>query len=298
MQNMIQARNVRRCFRVSGNDFWALKGVDMDVPAGALTILRGRSGSGKTTLMNILGALDAPTEGSVLFDGQDIVALDDHARTKLRRERIGFVFQSVALIPMMTALENVEYALRLARYKGDRRERALECLRLVGLSARQKHMPQELSGGEQQRIAIAIALANSPKLLLADEPTGSVDVKTGAYILDMFRDINRSTGLTIVIVTHDRLLAKKVNRVVTIRDGKISSERILKQSYLDRLHDITSFTDVKQVQDEYAILDRAGRVQLPRELLDQLELTGNKVRLELVDGRIVIEKPEAAEGAE
>ena len=125
-----------------------------------------------------------------------------------------------------------------------------------------------------------------------------VDVKTGAYILDMFRDINRSTGLTIVIVTHDRLLAKKVNRVVTIRDGKISSERILKQSYLDRLHDITSFTDVKRVQDEYAILDRAGRVQLPRELLEQLELTGNKVRLELVDGRIVIEKPEAAEDAE
>ena len=162
MQNMIQARNVRRCFRVSGNDFWALKGVDMDVPAGALTILRGRSGSGKTTLMNILGALDAPTEGSVLFDGQDIVALDDHARTKLRRERIGFVFQSVALIPMMTALENVEYALRLARYRGDRRERALECLHLVGLSARQKHMPQELSGGEQQRVAIARAIAHRP----------------------------------------------------------------------------------------------------------------------------------------
>ena len=168
----------------------------------------------------------------------------------------------------------------------------------VGLSHKRNSRLNQLSGGEQQRIAIAIALANSPKLLLADEPTGSVDVKTGAYILDMFRDINRSTGLTIVIVTHDRLLAKKVNRVVTIRDGKISSERILKQSYLDRLHDITSFTDVKQVQDEYAILDRAGRVQLPRELLDQLELTGNKVRLELVDGRIVIEKPEAAEDAE
>ena len=169
---------------------------------------------------------------------------------------------------------------------------------MVGLSHKRNSRLNQLSGGEQQRIAIAIALANSPKLLLADEPTGSVDVKTGAYILDMFRDINRSTGLTIVIVTHDRLLAKKVNRVVTIRDGKISSERILKQSYLDRLHDITSFTDVKQVQDEYAILDRAGRVQLPRELLDQLELTGNKVRLELVDGRIVIEKPEAAEDAE
>ena len=169
---------------------------------------------------------------------------------------------------------------------------------MVGLSHKRNSRLNQLSGGEQQRIAIAIALANNPKLLLADEPTGSVDVKTGAYILDMFRDINRSTGLTIVIVTHDRLLAKKVNRVVTIRDGKISSERILKQSYLDRLHDITSFTDVRQVQDEYAILDRAGRVQLPRELLDQLELTGNKVRLELVDGRIVIEKPEAAEDAE
>ena len=223
MQNMIQARNVRRCFRVSGNDFWALKGVDMDVPAGALTILRGRSGSGKTTLMNILGALDAPTEGSVLFDGQDIVALDDHARTKLRRERIGFVFQSVALIPMMTALENVEYALRLARYKGDRRERALECLRLVGLSARQKHMPQELSGGEQQRVAIARAIAHHPRVIFADEPTGELDTVTGLQVVKIFKDLTAQEGVTIVMTTHDVGLMEIGDAVYELEGGEVVS---------------------------------------------------------------------------
>ena len=223
MQNMIQARNVRRCFRVSGNDFWALKGVDMDVPAGALTILRGRSGSGKTTLMNILGALDAPTEGSVLFDGQDIVALDDHARTKLRRERIGFVFQSVALIPMMTALENEEYALRLARYKGDRRERALECLRLVGLSARQKHMPQELSGGEQQRVAIARAIAHRPRVIFADEPTGELDTVTGLQVVKIFKDLTAQEGVTIVMTTHDVGLMEIGDAVYELEGGEVVS---------------------------------------------------------------------------
>ena len=223
MQNMIQARNVRRCFRVSGNDFWALKGVDMDVPAGALTILRGRSGSGKTTLMNILGALDAPTEGSVLFDGQDIVALDDDARTKLRRERIGFVFQSVALIPMMTALENVEYALRLARYKGDRRERALECLRLVGLSARQKHMPQELSGGEQQRVAIARAIAHRPRVIFADEPTGELDTVTGLQVVKIFKDLTAQEGVTIVMTTHDVGLMEIGDAVYELEGGEVVS---------------------------------------------------------------------------
>ena len=223
MQNMIQARNVRRCFRVSGNDFWALKGVDMDVPAGALTILRGRSGSGKTTLMNILGALDAPTEGSVLFDGQDIVALDDHARTKLRRERIGFVFQSVALIPMMTALENVEYALRLARYRGDRRERALECLHLVGLSARQKHMPQELSGGEQQRVAIARAIAHRPRVIFADEPTGELDTVTGLQVVKIFKDLTAQEGVTIVMTTHDVGLMEIGDAVYELEGGEVVS---------------------------------------------------------------------------
>ena len=139
---------------------------------------------------------------------------------------------------------------------------------------------------------MAIALSNRPKLLLADEPTGSVDAKTGAYILDMLRAINRDTGVTIVIVTHDPLLAKKVNRVVAIRDGKISSERIMKQSYLERLHDINAFTDAKEVQDEYAVLDRAGRLQIPRDMLDKLQITGNRMKMELREDKIILEKPE------
>ena len=143
-----------------------------------------------------------------------------------------------------------------------------------------------------RRIAVAISLANRPKLLLADEPTGSVDAKTGAYILDMLRAINRDTGVTIVIVTHDPLLAKKVNRVVAIRDGKISSERIMKQSYLERLHDINAFTDAKEVQDEYAVLDRAGRLQIPRDMLDKLQITGNRMKMELREDKIILEKPE------
>ena len=271
----------------------------MRIERGELMAIIGNSGSGKSTFLNMIGGLDRPSAGRLVVDGKDLFKMNERELVQYKRSTVGFVWQNNArnLLPYLTAWQNVQTPM-LFEKGAKKKQRALELLEMVGLSHKRNSRLNQLSGGEQQRIAIAIALANSPKLLLADEPTGSVDVKTGAYILDMFRDINRSTGLTIIIVTHDRLLAKKVNRVVTIRDGKISSERILKQSYLDRLHDITSFTDVKQVQDEYAILDRAGRVQLPRELLDQLELTGNKVRLELVDGRIVIEKPEAAEDAE
>ncbi len=175
--------------------------------------------------------------------------------------------------------------------KIDKKKRALELLDLVGLSHRKNSRLSQLSGGEQQRVAIAIALANNPKILLADEPTGAVDVKTGAYILDVFRQINHDTGLTVVIVTHDRLLSKKVNRVVAIRDGKISSERIMKQSYMERLNEITSLTEADDVQDEFAVLDRAGRVQIPRDVLEQLGVSGNKVRMEVKDGELVIRKP-------
>ena len=288
----IEASGIKRGFPTSEGECWALKGINAAIPRGKLTILKGRSGSGKTTLMNILGALDRPSEGDVLYAGKSIVRMSEKQRAHLRRTQIGFVFQSVALIPMMNAQENVEYALRMARISKNRQQRALECLKMVGLSARAKHMPQELSGGEQQRIAVAIALSNRPKLLLADEPTGSVDAKTGAYILDMLRAINRDTGVTIVIVTHDPLLAKKVNRVVAIRDGKISSERIMKQSYLERLHDINAFTDAKEVQDEYAVLDRAGRLQIPRDMLDKLQITGNRMKMELREDKIILEKPE------
>ena len=149
-----------------------------------------------------------------------------------------------------------------------------------------------MSGGEQQRVAIAIALANAPKVLLADEPTGAVDAKTGAYILDVFRALNRETDITTVIVTHDQTLAKKVNRVVAIRDGKISSERIMKQSYLERWKEIDLNTAAQDVQDEYAILDRAGRLQIPREMLEKMQIRGNRMKLEFAENKIILEKPE------
>ena len=213
-----------------------------------------------------------------------------------KRNTVGFVWQNNArnLLPYLTAWQNVQMPMLFGTVE-NKKGRALELLDMVGLSHRKNNRLSQLSGGEQQRIAIAIALANDPKLLLADEPTGSVDAKTGAYILDMFRDINRNTGITIVIVTHDRLLAKKVSRVVSIRDGKISSERVMKQSYLDRMQDITAFTEEKEVQDEYVVLDRAGRVQIPREMLEQLHVPGNRVRMEMKDGRIVIEAPPKTE---
>ncbi len=221
MQYMIKTEGVKRCFKTSGGDFWALKGIDIEVPKGALTILKGRSGSGKTTLLNILGALDKPTEGRVLYEGADIARMDERKRTRLRRMQIGFVFQSVALIPMMNAFENVEYALRLTRYKGDRAARAMECLRLVGLSQRMHHLPQELSGGEQQRVAIARAIAHKPKVIFADEPTGELDTLTGLQVVKIFKELTEKEGVTIVMTTHDTGLMEIGDAVYELEDGEV-----------------------------------------------------------------------------
>ncbi len=218
---IIQARNVSRAFPVSGKDFWALRDIDIDIPASKLTILKGRSGSGKTTLINILGALDLPTTGKVLLAGKNIVKPDERVRTALRRKSIGFVFQSVALIPMMNAIENVEFALRLSKYKGDRRKRAFECLKLVGLDKRINHMPQELSGGEQQRVAIARAIAHKPKVIFADEPTGELDTNTGLRIVKIFKDLIEAEGVSVVMTTHDTGLMEIGDAVFEIDDGEI-----------------------------------------------------------------------------
>ena len=217
---MLRARGVTRAFPVSGGKFWALRGIDADIPAGALTILKGRSGSGKTTLLNILSALDRPTAGEVLFDGQDVARMSEDERTRLRRRRIGFVFQSVALIPMMNARENVEFALRLARVRGNLSARAMECLRLVGLDKRAGHMPQELSGGEQQRVAIAIA--HRPSVLFADEPTGELDTNTSLRVVKIFKDLIEAEGVTIVMTTHDTGLMEIGDCVYEIEDGEIA----------------------------------------------------------------------------
>ena len=216
----LSAKNVKRCFSTSGGDFWALKGVSADIPRGKLTILKGRSGSGKTTLLNILGALDKPTEGDVLFDGRSIVSMTEGRRAKLRRKEVGFVFQSVALIPMMNALENVQYALRMAHSKENQLERATECLKMVGLGSRMHHMPQELSGGEQQRVAIARAIAHRPKIIFADEPTGELDTHTGLQVVKIFKDLCEQEGVTIVMTTHDTGLMEIGDAVIELEDGE------------------------------------------------------------------------------
>ncbi len=290
---MIECENLVKIYKTREVEVLALQGLELRVDQGELMAIIGNSGSGKSTFLNMIGGLDRPSAGRLIVDGKDLFKLNERELVDYKRNTVGFVWQNNArnLLPYLTAWQNVQMPM-LFDSGARKKQRALELLEMVGLSHRKNNRLSQLSGGEQQRIAIAIALANNPKILLADEPTGSVDVKTGAYILDMFRDINRNTGLTIVIVTHDRLLSKKVNRVVAIRDGKISSERLMKQSYRDRLSDISAFTEEQEVQDEFAILDRAGRLQIPRDLLDQMQVQGNKVRMEYKDGRIIIERPE------
>ena len=222
-----------------------------------------------------------------------ITSVSEKELVEYKRSTVGFVWQNNArnLVPYLTAFQNIQLPM-IFHEERKRKERAAELLELVGMSHKKNNRLSQLSGGEQQRIAIAIALANRPKLLLADEPTGSVDAKTGAYILDVLRTINRDLGLTTIIVTHDPLLAKKVNRVVAIRDGKIASERIMKQSYLTRLEDIDAFTHTEDVQDEYAVLDRANRLQVPKEMLEKIGHSGNRLKVSMQDGKIILESPE------
>lgn len=222
MANIIVTKGVTRGFPVAGGDtFWALKGLDLEIPEGKLTILKGRSGSGKTTLMNILSALDNPTEGEVFFRKTNIAKAAEREREQLRRFQIGFIFQSVALIPMMSAYENVEFSLRLSKYPADKKKRAEECLRMVGLGNRLHHLPQEMSGGEQQRVAIARAIAHKPKVIFADEPTAELDTNTGLQIIKIFKELIASEGVTIVMTTHDTELMKVGDKVYELEDGEL-----------------------------------------------------------------------------
>ena len=290
---MIECENLVKIYKTKEIEVLALQGLELRIDAGELMAIIGNSGSGKSTFLNMIGGLDRPSAGKLFVDGKDLFKLSDRELVDYKRRTVGFVWQNNArnLVPYLTAWQNVQMPMLFDK-GAKKKQRALELLELVGMGHKKNSRLTQLSGGEQQRVAVAIALANNPKLLLADEPTGSVDAKTGAFILDALREINRELGVTIVIVTHDQTLAKKVNRVVSIRDGKIASERVMKQSYLNRLQDIDAFTEVKDVQDEYAILDRAGRLQIPRDMLDKLEVSGNRLKVEVQDGRIILERPE------
>ena len=220
-ETIITAKGIKKGFPVGGGEtFWALKGLDLTISKGKLTVLKGRSGSGKTTLMNILSALDYPTEGQVCFQGTNIAALSEPEREQLRRKKIGFVFQSVALVPMMTAYENVEFSLRLAGITENRKARVEECLQLVGLGNRLHHMPQELSGGEQQRVAIARALVHKPEIIFADEPTAELDTNTGLQVLKIFKELCAAEGVTIVMTTHDTGLMELADQTYQLEDGE------------------------------------------------------------------------------
>jgi len=219
---MMRADNITRSFPMAGGGkIQVLKGISVEIPKRSITLLRGRSGSGKTTLLNILSALDYPTEGRVIFKDQDITKMSEGAREALRRKEIGIIFQSVSLIPIMTAYENVEFALRLAGYEGDRKERVEKALRLVGLGARMHHMPQELSGGEQQRVAIARAVAHRPKLLFADEPTAELDSGTALHVMKIFRDLVEEEDITIIMTTHDISLMGVADQTYVMEDGEV-----------------------------------------------------------------------------
>ena len=288
---IIECENLVKIYKTRETEVLALQGLELTVQQGELMAIIGNSGSGKSTFLNMIGGLDRPSAGRLIVDGKDLFKLSDRELVRYKRSTVGFVWQNNArnLLPYLTALENVQTPMLFER-GGRRRQRAEELLELVGMAHRKNSRLDQLSGGEQQRVAIALALANKPKLLLADEPTGAVDAKTAAYILDVFRRLNEELGLTIVIVTHDPNLARKVNRVVAIRDGKTSAERIAKCDYAARLDEISGF--VQETHDEYALLDRAGRLQLPREMLDALQLTGNRVRVEMENGRIVLTAPD------
>ena len=227
--NIIEARNITRMFPVGDGEFYALKHVDIDIPAGKLTILKGRSGSGKTTLMNILSALDAPTEGDVSFDGQVYSEMEDAQKEQLRRKEIGFVFQAGALIPIMNAYENVDFAMRLAELELTAKEvdeRIRETLALVGMEERMRHMPGQMSGGEQQRVAIARAVAHRPKVVFADEPTGALDTESGLRVMQLFRNLIEKEGVTIVMTTHDPNLMELGDVVYELEDGEIIDRQI------------------------------------------------------------------------
>lgn len=216
----------KRFFEGTENEIEVLKGIDLQVYEGEFVSIVGASGSGKSTLMNIIGALDRASEGSYLLDGVDINQADDNELSHIRNKKIGFVFQTYNLIPRTSALKNVERPMLYAKVPGaERTERAKELLKLVGMEDRMKHNPDELSGGQKQRVAIARAMANHPAILLADEPTGALDSKTGRLIMDIFHQLNREQGMTIVLITHSDNLAEETGRIFTLMDGEIIGER-------------------------------------------------------------------------
>ena len=306
MNPMIICDNLVKIYKTKDTEVLALQGMDMTIHEGEFVAIIGRSGSGKSTFLNMVGGLDRPSAGSLHVDGLDLFKLNEKELVQYKKRTVGFIWQNNArnLLPYLTARQNIELPMEfmnrsekagqkpLFPQHSSKQERAEFLLDLVGLKDKKNSRLSQLSGGEQQRIAIAIALANEPRILLADEPTGSVDLKTSNLIFDLFKRLNQEFGLTIVMVTHDHGLSIKVSRVISIQDGKISSERLIRESYAEMLKNVDALGSMHEedemassdTHEEFLILDRVGRVQLPKEVLQEAGFKDNKVRLRVHDG--------------
>ena len=292
---LIVCENLVKIYKVTEIEVVALQGLDLTVERGELMGIVGASGSGKSSLLNVLGGLDRPSAGRVMVNDQDLLKMSDHDLDRYRRTKVGFVWQQVArnLVPYLSARANVELPMTVAgQGLSHKHARSRELLEAVGLWEHRDHRLTQMSGGQQQRVAIAVALANQPDLLLADEPTGELDSTTAQQILELLRQMNERYGLTTLIVTHDPNIARAVNRVVTIRDGRISSETIR------RVDDVESAltagitaTHAQHVFEEYLVVDEGGHLQLPHDKVEQAGI-GDRVTLEVREDGLLI-KPVA-----
>ncbi|CAM4444369.1 ABC transporter ATP-binding protein [Paenibacillus phoenicis] len=291
---MIHCEGLVKIFKSEDIEVVALQGLNLTVEQGEMMAIIGNSGSGKSTLLNILGGLDRPSAGQVTVGGWDLLKIRDDQLVEYKRNTVGFVWQNNArnLLPYLTALENVEMPMLLTG-KLDRAY-AKELLERVGLKDRMHNKLHQLSGGEQQRVAIAISLSNRPKLLLADEPTGSVDTATSDQIMQIFRQVNRELGITVVIVTHDLNLAGKVDRVVAIRDGLTSTEFLKRNPNLD-LAAAELGGGLQEVHEAFVVVDRVGRLQVPKEYLESVGING-RASMEFDGEKIIITAPKSLEG--
>lgn len=291
---MINCDGLVKIYETDDKKVMALEGLDLTVETGEMLAVIGKSGSGKSTLLNMIGGLETPTAGVLTIDGKDISTYSEAEMVRYRRDKVGFVWQKSAknLFPYLTVLQNVEAVMmfenagnlkhgahdesrgeHVNRCRDNNKSYALKLLNAVGLQEHKDKLPAQLSGGEQQRAAIAVALANKPDILLADEPTGAVDTRTADTIYELFHKLNKELGITIIIVTHDMALAGRVDRTVLISDGKVSTEKLKKHLAM-----------------EYTVLDKAHRIKLTDEMLEAAGIESNKVRVDVQDGRLVISR--------
>jgi len=293
MTAIIECHELVRIFSSTGVEVQALQGLDLTVEAGELTAVIGASGSGKSTLLTILSGLDIPSAGRARVAGHDLLAMGGRERLSYRRRTVGFIWQQTTrnLLPYLTAAENVLLPLVMAGHpRATRAARIVELLELLDVGELRDRVPGQLSGGQQQRVAIAVALANSPEVLLADEPTGELDEANSAMVLEAFRGINETLGTTVLIVTHDAGVSDHVRRTVQIRDGRTSTEVLRRTStdHTGREH---------EVAEEFAVLDRVGRLQLPQDYITQLAMR-DRVRLGLEDDHVTVAPVRPAATAE